>query len=161
LISALNKSGPLTIITFNQDLIVERTLNVLGKINNDPLWFPDDGYDMKFANITSPSKNTSWNLFEMAPASIVIRLTDSLVAGYDTYGFKQDGSLPEIVDGILNDDYPGKEFCLGGKIVREVIPAEKQEALKEKGVWLYRTAQQALDAVVRCPMVCGEGFLTP
>lgn len=111
------------------------------------------------SELNDVSGNHSRSYFEMAPASIVLRLTDSLVAGYDTYGFKADGSLPEIVDGILAGDYPGKEFCLGGKIVREVLSAETQKALHEKGVWLYRTSPQALDAMARCPEVCGEGFL--
>ena len=95
----------------------------------------------------------------MAPASIVIRLTESLVAGYDTYGFKADGSLPEVVDGILAGDYPGGEFCIGGKIVREVLSPEMKKKLEAQGVSIYRTAQQALDAVARCPKVCGVGFL--
>lgn len=112
------------------------------------------------SELNDVSGNHARSYFEMAPASIVIRLTDSLVAGYDTYGFKSDGSLPEIVDGLLAGDYPGDEFCIGGKIVRDVLPAETQEALKSKGVQLYRTAQQALDAVAKRPAVCGKGFLT-
>lgn len=111
------------------------------------------------SELNGVSGNHARSYFEMAPASIVIRLTNSLVAGYDTYGFKADGSLPEIVDGILAGDYPGREFCLGGRIVREMLSEDTQNALKEKGVWLYRTAQQALDAVARCPEVCGSGFL--
>jgi len=111
------------------------------------------------SELNDVSGNHARSYFEMAPASIVIRLTDSLVAGYDTYGFRPDGSLPEIVDGILNGDYPGNEFCIGGKIVREVLPEVTLEALKEKGVLIYRTAQQALDAVAQCPKVCGSGFM--
>ncbi len=111
------------------------------------------------SELNDVSGNHARSYFEMAPASIVIRLTDSLVAGYDTYGFKPDGSLPEIVDGILAGDYPGNEFCIGGKVVREVLSAEVLKKLKVKGVQLYRTAQHALDAVARKPKVCGDGFL--
>jgi len=111
------------------------------------------------SELNNVSGNHARSYFEMAPASIVIRLTNSLVAGYDIYGFKADGSLPEIVEGILEGDYPGNEFCLGGKIVREVLSAEDQKNLERKGVRLYRTAQKALDAVARCPEVCAKGFL--
>lgn len=56
--------------------------------------------------------NHARSYFEMAPASIVIRLTDCLVAGFETYGFKPDGAFPEIVDGILQGDYPAVNFIL-------------------------------------------------
>jgi len=53
--------------------------------------------------------NHARSYFEMAPASIVLRLTKQLVAGYSTYGFQitEDGkhNLPEIVEGIKNGDY--------------------------------------------------------
>lgn len=91
--------------------------------------------------------NHARSYFEMAPASIVIRLSESLVAGYNTYGFKQDGSFPEVVDGILKDDYPGTEFYLGGQIVKEVLDEKTQAKLKEKSVNVYRMASHALDAV--------------
>jgi CRISPR-associated protein Cst2 len=93
----------------------------------------------------------------MVPASIVIRLTDSLVAGYETYGFKSDGEFPEVVDGILYGDYPGKEFYLGGQIVKNIINQDRNKNLKAKGVNLFRMANEALSAVAR--KVCGTGFL--
>ena len=97
--------------------------------------------------------------FETAPASIVVRLTNQLVAGYETYGFKRDGTFPEVIQGILNEepildrngkpemetaggekrpkmapapDYTGSEFYLGGKIVKE-MPEEKAKRLGELG----------------------------
>src|SRR4051794_30274830 len=51
--------------------------------------------------------NHARSYFEMAPASIVVRLTRQLVAGYATYGFKAhpqragEYDFPEVVDGIL------------------------------------------------------------
>jgi CRISPR-associated protein Cst2 len=93
----------------------------------------------------------------MAPASIVIRLTNSLVAGYETYGFKQDGSFPELIDGILHDDYPGNEFYLGGQLVKNVLTEDVVQQLNGKGVKTFRMANQALDAVAAS--VCGRGFL--
>jgi CRISPR-associated protein Cst2 len=101
--------------------------------------------------------NHARSYFEMGPASIVIRLTNSLVAGYDTYGFESDGSFPEIVDGILHNDYPGSEFYLGGQIVKKVLDDNTQEQLKNKGAQLFRMANKALDAVAR--ITCGRGFL--
>ncbi len=101
--------------------------------------------------------NHARSYFEMAPASIVTRLSESLVAGYGTYGFDREGSFPELVEGILKDDYPGGEFHIGGVVVRDVLPKETREALEAKGVHLYRMANRALDAIAR--EVCGDGFL--
>jgi CRISPR-associated protein Cst2 len=99
----------------------------------------------------------------MAPASIVVRLTRSLVAGYDTYGFrlvnrpaKAAGQtsrvfhrLSEVVRGILHEpapDYPGEEFFLGGKIVKDMATA-RREALEAKGVRLERDPRRLLAVV--------------
>lgn len=109
------------------------------------------------AELNGVAGNHARSYFEMAPSSIVIRLTDSLVAGYDLYAFRSDGSLPEIVDGILEGDYSGSEFYLGGRIVKEVLSEETRAVLQEKGVKLYRMPNQALDAVAQC--VTGQGFL--
>jgi len=100
--------------------------------------------------------NHARSYFEMAPASIVIRLSDSVVAGYDTYGFREDGSFPEVVDGILHDDYPGKEFYFGGQIVKQALDDCVKKQLEEKSVNLFRMAYQTLDAVAET--VTGQGF---
>ena len=93
--------------------------------------------------------NHARSYFEMAPASIVVRLTDSLVAGYGTYGFKADGSFPEVIDGVLNDppDYPGNEIYIGGKLVKE-MPPEKLANLTERGVTVERDPRKLLDIIV-------------
>lgn len=101
--------------------------------------------------------NHARSYFEMAPASVVIRLTNSLVAGYETYGFKPEGAFPEVVDGILHDDYPGNEFYFGGRIVKTVLDDDSKKKLKSKGVKLFRMANESLSAVAR--KVCGNGFL--
>ena len=82
----------------------------------------------------------------MAPASIVIRLSNSLVAGYNTYGFTKEGDFPEVTEGILKGDYPGYEFYIGGKIVKEMTE-EKQSNLKSKQVTLDRSPQRLLTTV--------------
>ncbi|HEY3968075.1 MAG TPA: hypothetical protein VGM05_26160 [Planctomycetaceae bacterium] len=89
--------------------------------------------------------NHARSYFEMAPASIVARLTESLVAGYGTYGFKADGSFPEVIEGILHDppDYPGKEFYFGGKLVKE-MSADRLTALTERGVTVERDPRKLL-----------------
>ncbi|MGI6454165.1 MAG: hypothetical protein ACOX5R_00910 [bacterium] len=96
------------------------------------------------------SGNHARSYFEFAPASIVLRLTKQLVAGYNTYGFtikngdKHD--LPEVIEGILKDDYPGAEFYLGGKIVKE-MDSSTAEALSAKGTTLERSPQKLLQTV--------------
>jgi CRISPR-associated protein Cst2 len=89
--------------------------------------------------------NHARSYFEMAPASIVARLTDSLVAGYGTYGFTPRGEFPEVVDGLLHDppDYPGQEFYLGGQIVKE-MPEKDLEVLAGDGVTLERDPRRLL-----------------
>jgi CRISPR-associated protein Cst2 len=109
------------------------------------------------SELNNVAGNHARSYFEMAPASIVIRLTDSLVAGYETYGFRPDGGFPEVVDGILHGDYPANEFYLGGQIVKNIIGHDKNKNLKTKGVNLFRMANEALSAVTR--KVCGAGFL--
>ncbi|MBI2502235.1 MAG: type I-B CRISPR-associated protein Cas7/Cst2/DevR [Candidatus Latescibacteria bacterium] len=125
--------------------------------------------------------NHARSYYEFAPASIVVRLTGRLVAGFDTYGFRvaENGQheLPEVIDGILHDDYPESEFYLGGKIVREMEEEKEREEekqkkkqgnnppppqatqggappessvytkLENKGVKLFRTAQKLLEQV--------------
>ena len=88
--------------------------------------------------------NHARSYFEMAPASIVLRLTSQLVAGYDTYGFDSSGSYPEVIDGILDGTYPGDEFHLGGKIVKEMEP-KRLAALKEKKVTLSPDPRKLLE----------------
>jgi CRISPR-associated protein Cst2 len=109
------------------------------------------------AELNGVAGNAARSYFEMAPASIVLRITPSLVAGYDTYGFQQDGTFPEVIEGILAGDYPGDEFILGGQLVREKLDKATVKKLEAKGVRLYRMANQALDAV--CQEITGESFM--
>jgi CRISPR-associated protein Cst2 len=80
--------------------------------------------------------------YEMAPSSVVARLTSSLVAGYDTYGFKDDGSFPEL-NRINDNDLPGADFWIGGEIVRNMSKEQRQE-LESKEVHLYENPQKLL-----------------
>lgn len=80
--------------------------------------------------------------YEMAPKSIVARLTPNLVAGYDTYGFNEQGNFLEL-ERIKASDLPGDEFWIGGEIVRNMKP-EQREYLENEGVHLYDNPQKLL-----------------
>jgi CRISPR-associated protein Cst2 len=80
--------------------------------------------------------------FEMAPRSLVARLTASLVAGFDTYGFDRDGLFPEL-SRINPGDLPGQEFVVAGALARELPTAEK-ERLVGQGVRFFDGPQAAL-----------------
>lgn len=102
--------------------------------------------------------NHARSYFEMAPASIVVRLTPMLVAGYETYGFKidEDGKhqFPEIIKGILNKDCPdyhGKEFFIGGRIVKDMDEGMRNN-LEAKDATLDRNPQRLLETL------CGKMF---
>lgn len=81
--------------------------------------------------------------FEMAPRSIVARLTANLVAGYDTYGFDENGGFAEM-DRINSNDLNGNEFWIGGELAREMSPAEKAR-LKGEGVHFYDNPQKLIE----------------
>jgi CRISPR-associated protein Cst2 len=90
--------------------------------------------------------NHARSYYEMAPASIVVRLTNSLVAGYRTYCFKPEGR-PDLVGDLLHGDYPGGEFYLGGELVKRGLTEEDQKRLVELGVTLERDPRKLLGVV--------------
>lgn len=93
--------------------------------------------------------NHARSYYEMAPASLVLRITSQLVAGYDTYGFTiSDGrhQLAEVIDGLLAGDYPSDEFFLGGRLIKD-MDEQTQRALERKGVTLDRNPQRLLETV--------------
>jgi CRISPR-associated protein Cst2 len=89
--------------------------------------------------------NHARSYFEMAPRSIVLRLTPSLVAGFDTYGFDAEGQFAEL-ERIGPKDLPGKEFWVGGEIKRKMTP-ELRGRLEAAGVRLYDSPQKLLSDV--------------
>lgn len=92
--------------------------------------------------------NHARSLYDMAPASIVIRLTQRLAPGYDSYGFgvveNQAHAFPEVVDAIMKTDLPGTEFLIGGKIVRDMDEVISK-ALTANGATLERSAEKTLE----------------
>lgn len=92
--------------------------------------------------------NHARSYFEMAPASIIARFTDSLVAGYQTYCFKPEGKTPDIVQDLLEgDEYPGNEFFIAGEIVKRGLKPEQIESLKARGVTIDRDPRRLLSTL--------------
>lgn len=83
------------------------------------------------------------SFYEMAPASIVVRLTPSLVAGFDTYGFDENGRFHDLIR-INKDDLPPEEFWIGGDIVRKM---SQDDAASLKGAHLFQNPQKLLAEV--------------
>jgi CRISPR-associated protein Cst2 len=90
--------------------------------------------------------NHARSYFEMAPESLIVRLTPRLAAGYDTYCFKTQG-VPDVLLDIMAGDYPGEEFYVGGEIVKRGLTAEQSAGLAAKGVTLDRSPQAVLAIV--------------
>jgi CRISPR-associated protein Cst2 len=80
--------------------------------------------------------------YEMAPRSLVARLTSSLVCGFDTYGFSGDGGFQDL-SRICEGDLPGKEFVVAGALARE-MKAEEKKRLEGEDVRFFDNPQAAL-----------------
>lgn len=85
--------------------------------------------------------------FEMAPRSIVARLTASLVGGFDTYGFDRTARFPELAR-INGSDLPGNEFVVAGELARE-MSAEERKRLEGHGVRFFENPQAALTQLAK------------
>lgn len=83
--------------------------------------------------------------FEMSPNSILVRLTNNLVAGYNTYGFDEKGGFAEL-HRINVNDLPGTEFWIGGELARDMSPDVKAR-LASEDVHFYDNPQKLLEAV--------------
>ncbi len=97
------------------------------------------------SQLTDVAGGHARSYFEMAPRSVVARLTPSLVAGYDTYGFNEQGEFPEL-KRVLSGDLPAKEFWLGGELVRR-LPDEVRAKLSAGGATLDDNPQRLLEAL--------------
>ena len=83
------------------------------------------------------------SFYEMAPASIVVRLTPTLVAGFNTYGFDEDGKFRDLAR-INKEDLHPEEFWIGGEIVRKM---SQDDALSLQGAHLFQNPQKLLAEV--------------
>lgn len=90
--------------------------------------------------------------YEMSPKSIIARLTPSLVAGFDTYGFAEarDGQSEDFreLDRIHAGDLPGNEIWIGGALARS-MPAEQRARLEREGVHFHDSPQVLLADLAR------------
>lgn len=80
--------------------------------------------------------------YEMAPRSIIVRLTPNLVAGYNTYGFDEKGGFPEL-SRLNENDLPADEFWIGGELARE-MDAPMRQVLADAGAKFYDNPQKLL-----------------
>jgi CRISPR-associated protein Cst2 len=94
------------------------------------------------AELSNVAGGHARSYFEMAPRSIVARLTGSLVGGFDTYGFDREGGFPELAR-INASDLPGPEFVIAGALARELAPTEKERLLAQ-GVKFFDSAQAGI-----------------
>ncbi len=92
--------------------------------------------------------------YEMAPRSLVARLTPSLVAGFDTYGFDEHGHFPELAR-IKAGDLPGADFWIGGDLARKLDPAERDRLTKE-GVHIHDNPQALLSQLAEAAFGGGK-----
>lgn len=83
--------------------------------------------------------------FEMAPRSVVARVTESLVAGYDTYGFDEEGNFTEL-SRLKKEDLPSEEFWIGGEIVRK-LGKDQRASLENAGAHLFENPQALLEVL--------------
>lgn len=77
--------------------------------------------------------------YEMSPRSIIMRVTSSLVAGFDTYGFNEEGQFREL-SRIRGGDLPGQEFWIGGDLARN-MPSDERNRLESEGARFYESPQ--------------------
>jgi CRISPR-associated protein Cst2 len=94
------------------------------------------------AELSNVAGGHARSYFEMAPRSLVARLTPSLVCGFDTYGFSASGGFPDL-SRIRVGDLPGKEFVVAGALARE-MEAEERKRLEAEGVRFVANPQAAL-----------------
>lgn len=102
--------------------------------------------------------NHARTMFPFGPVSIVMRFTERRTPDFDLYGFKtnQEESQQELLDGLADGRLPKDQFYIGGRIAREhpelKLLLEKNDGVIEqsklKGVNAFKTAQEAIEAVI-------------
>lgn len=94
------------------------------------------------AELSNVAGSHARSYFEMAPRSLVARLTHSLVCGFDTYGFARDAGFPDL-SRVHVGDLPGEEFVVAGALARE-MKVEEKKRLETEGVRFFANPQAAL-----------------
>jgi len=93
------------------------------------------------------------SFYEMSPRSIVARVTPSLVAGFNTYGFDETGNFGEL-NRIRELDLPGREFWIGGELVRS-MSSDERDRLKNAGVHMFENSQLLLKGIADQHLLVG------
>lgn len=94
------------------------------------------------AELSNVAGSHARSYFEMAPRSLVARLTTSLVCGFDTYGFSADGGFCDL-SRVRAGDLPGKEFVVAGALARD-MPVGEKKRMEADGVRFFDSPQAAL-----------------
>jgi CRISPR-associated protein Cst2 len=113
---------------------------------------------MAIGELAGASGNHARSLYFMAPASIVVRLTDQLCPGYEQYHFsvRRDPATnarifeSKVVTHLLSEGtvLPRNEFYIGGEIVERLSEADRQKLGDGGGVTLDRDPRRLLKTVV-------------
>lgn len=93
--------------------------------------------------------------YQMAPASVVARVTRRRASGFPLYPFSSPEHAPELVSALLEGDLPAAEFRLGGELVKS-LKSPVREQLETLGVSLYRTPRALFDGL--SADLCGQGL---
>ena len=94
------------------------------------------------AELSNVAGGHARSYYEMSPRSLIVRLTSSLVAGFDTYGFDENGRFREL-SRIHGTDLPGSEFWIAGALARDMT-AEERNRLESEGARFYESPQMML-----------------
>jgi CRISPR-associated protein Cst2 len=93
--------------------------------------------------------------YEMAPHSIVVRLTAALVGGFETYAFRGDGAWSEL-SRLKTEDLNPTQFWLGGAVVRN-MDSKTRAALSNAGATLDENPQVLLQRVSNAFLGAAKG----
>ncbi|MEK6324417.1 MAG: hypothetical protein AABN33_22485 [Acidobacteriota bacterium] len=102
--------------------------------------------------------NHARTMFPFGPVSTVMRFTARRTPDFDLYGFKPEPekSQWELLEGLVDGRLAKEEFYIGGRIAREhpelkllLENVDSTTQNKLKGVNVFKTAQGAIDAVIK------------
>ena len=99
--------------------------------------------------------NAARSYFEMAPVSIVARLTPRMASGFPLYPFQPDGSLPAVLRALRAGQRPGEGYHLGGEVL-DTLSKKESKDLVAKGVTLHATAEALLSHLSE--QLCGHAI---
>ena len=100
-------------------------------------------------NIGHVGGNSARYLYSFYPATILLCLTELSTPNYTQYAFSQkEVGIDKIKYLILNGDFDGKKFFIGGDYVYRMDEKERK-SLADKGVSLFNLSEQAVEEVCK------------